>query len=105
MEPRRADRGPERWPLTAVWRHRGQKAPDIRRPGLRLSSEREMKNRQAHRLHGVGILAVQKIQIEGRRSDQNYRHDAEHPLMIELVSPDMTSARASELLIPLIAMR
>jgi hypothetical protein len=31
----------------------------------------------------VGILAVQKIQIKGRKSDQSYRHDAEHPLMIE----------------------
>lgn len=38
----------------------------------------EMEHRETNHLEGMGIPAVQKIQIEGRHSDQSCRHATEH---------------------------
>ncbi len=36
-----------------------------------------------HRLDVVQVCAVQEKEIKGRQGDHNYRHNAEHQLIVE----------------------
>ena len=45
-------------------------------------SDYGMNQIKRDRLDGVDVFAVKEKQIEGRHSDQSYRHNAEHGCMI-----------------------